>query len=102
MEFTDSEGNVMELPDTLTDGSGNIYDVIIYELPSYWASYLINGDATGLEDGEQEQIDAWMGTENEPWFVDVGQSYFRWGNDATSMGGDVSEYVAHVKRQAKE
>jgi len=30
-----------------------------YKLPVYWASYLINGDASGLADGEQEQIDAW-------------------------------------------
>lgn len=28
--------------------------------PSSWASYLINGDASGLEDGEQAQCDVWI------------------------------------------
>lgn len=28
--------------------------------PSHWASYLINGDASGLEDDEQAQCDAWI------------------------------------------
>jgi hypothetical protein len=31
--------------------------------PSAWASYLINGDASGLSDGEQAQIDAWIDAE---------------------------------------
>lgn len=30
-----------------------------YTLPVYWASYLVNGDASGLADGEQAQIDEW-------------------------------------------
>ena len=30
-----------------------------YELPSHWASYLINNDPTGLEDDEQTLIDEW-------------------------------------------
>jgi len=25
-------------------------------LPIYWASYLVNGDASGLEDGEEDQV----------------------------------------------
>ena len=28
--------------------------------PADWASYLINGDASGLEDGEEAIIDAWI------------------------------------------
>lgn len=28
-----------------------------HTLPTWWASYLVNGDASGLEDGEQEEID---------------------------------------------
>lgn len=27
--------------------------------PAYWASYLINGDASGLEEGEKAKADAW-------------------------------------------
>ena len=25
-------------------------------LPIYWASYLVNNDASGLEDGEEDQV----------------------------------------------
>ena len=52
--FTNSDGIEQELPDTITDGSGNAYDVTVYTLPAYWACYLINGDASGLEDDEIE------------------------------------------------
>ena len=34
-----------------------------YRLPASWASYLINGDASGLEAGEQERIDAFLKSE---------------------------------------
>jgi len=33
---------------------------IDYRLPAPWASYLMNGDASGLETGEQERIDAFL------------------------------------------
>ena len=36
---------------------------IDYRLPAPWASYLINGDASGLETGEQERIDAFLAAE---------------------------------------
>lgn len=35
-------------------------NVVTYTAPSAWASYLINGDASGLEDGEQATVDAWL------------------------------------------
>ena len=31
-------------------------DVIEVRLPIYWASYLVNNDASGLEDGEENQV----------------------------------------------
>jgi hypothetical protein len=31
-----------------------------YKLPMYWASYLINGDASGLFDKEQEEIERFL------------------------------------------
>ena len=36
---------------------------IDYRLPAPWASYLMNGDARGLETGEQERIDAFLKSE---------------------------------------
>ena len=74
-------------------------ETLEYTLPAYWASYLINGDASGLKDGEQAAIDAFISKESKPrpiYFVDVGESYFARSNDANSLGGDVADYVAHI------
>lgn len=67
-----------------------------YTLPSYWASYLVNGDDSGLEDGERRQIDRWLRREglDRADCVDVQEeSAFSRSNDATDLGGDVSEYL---------
>jgi len=67
-------------------------------LPAYWASYLINGDASGLLDGEQQEIDAYLARaglgaavdcSDEPWFAHY--------NDATDLGGDVCDYTFMVQ-----
>ena len=90
-------------------------ETITYKLPAYWASYLINGDASGLESvcpaqsrgqekgdeqSEQATIDAWLESEGNPHFVDCGEQYFSHSNDATTLGGDVCDYVAHIIRKA--
>jgi hypothetical protein len=64
-------------------------------LPAYWASSIVNGDDSGLEDGEREQIDAFIKKEGlEEWKeADCGEQYFSSYNDATSLGGDVCEYT---------
>ena len=73
-------------------------EVVSYTLPIYWASYLINGDASGLEDDEQAEIDAWLESEGNPSFVTVSEDYwFAHSNDASSLGGDVAEYSALVR-----
>lgn len=74
-------------------------NTIEYTLPAYWASYLINGDASGLEQGEQEQIDAWVEKQrqalNTSLFSCAGcidEGFSPW-NDATTLGGDVCDYT---------
>jgi hypothetical protein len=69
-------------------------ETVEYTLSAYWASYLINGDASGLQPGEQEVIDAWLAKEGNPHIVDCGEQYFSRHNDATDLGGDVCEYTA--------
>lgn len=66
-----------------------------YELPAYWASSIFNGDDSGLQDGEREQIDAFIKREGlEGWTeADCGESYFSRNNDATTLGGDVCRYT---------
>jgi len=72
-------------------------ETIEFTLPIYWASYLFNGDASGLNDGEQDEIDAFVDKEREgkaiTW-ADVGEPYFSHNNDATILGGDVAKYTA--------
>lgn len=76
-----------------------------YTLPAYWASYLVNGDGSGLEDEEITEIDAWcererhrIGAEFDTFVcVDCSEeSEFSWHNDATTMGGDVLDYTFQV------
>jgi hypothetical protein len=45
-----------------------------------WASYLINGDASGLTDEERKQADAWCERELGPSdaIVDCGEAWFTW------------------------
>lgn len=67
-----------------------------FELPVYWASYLVNGDASGMEDNEQAQVDSWLEREElTAWTcADVSDnSWFSHGNDATRLGGDVARYT---------
>jgi hypothetical protein len=48
-----------------------------------WASYLINGDASGLRDAERLLADAWREREIGPNCVIVccSQPYFSWNDD---------------------
>ena len=70
-----------------------------YVLPASWASYLCNGDASGLEDGEQEAIDQWYTSEDTRCqgigdCTDVSEdTEFSWHNDANSTGGDVATFT---------
>ena len=73
-------------------------ETIEYTLPAYWATYLINGDFSGLEDGEQETIDAYIRAEGNPHFTDCGEQYFAHSNDATTLGGDVCDYTAYFSK----
>jgi hypothetical protein len=82
----------------VTTPHGDRFEVVEYTLPVYWASYLINGDASGLENGEQKQIDEWLEREGNPHFVDVSEdTHFAHRNDATNLGGDVATYTAHMR-----
>lgn len=72
-----------------------------------WASYLINGDASGLEQREIELCDAWA--EKLPGYVvdverdesgEAAEPFFTWSYDLHTgddcRGGDCLTYVIHV------
>lgn len=31
-----------------------------YTLPAHWASYLLNGDASGISDADEHAVNAWL------------------------------------------
>jgi hypothetical protein len=68
--------------------------------PAAWASYFINGDASGLEDDEIVQADAWA--DDLPGFIVSceGEAYFSSSRDAwyttPYKAGDVIEYTIHI------
>ena len=70
----------------------------IYKLTalSAWASYLINGDASGLDDGEAATVDAWLAAEEVPGSpATCDDAGFRWRHDASNyaLAGDCQTYV---------
>ena len=65
------------------------------DMPSYWASYLINGDASGMEDAEQKQCDDYLRKEfGEDWdVVDCGDTSFF--GTFEGLGHDLIQYTLH-------
>lgn len=73
----------------------------IYTLPAYWACYLIDGDDSGLEPGEKEQIDSFCEKNNLGAAIDCSEEQgFSWSNDASTLGGDVLEFTFLVGESA--
>jgi len=52
-----------------------VFTEIVYTIGGWALSYLVNGDASGLEDGEQTDIDSWLDTATASFTDDDGQ---RW------------------------
>ena len=66
-----------------------------YVLPAFWASYLVNGDPSGMTDREIEACDAYV-SKIPGHCVDVGESYFSWSFDlhgGDAKGGDLADFV---------
>jgi hypothetical protein len=43
------------------------FEIHTYNVGAWALPYLVNGDASGLEDGEQKQIDIWLQFMTETW-----------------------------------
>lgn len=71
---------------------------LTYKAPAYWASYLINGDASGLEDNEKAACDAWLGNLPAQWCVSASEeSEFIKYHDASQFADacDCLTYTFH-------
>jgi len=66
----------------------------IFILPAHFASYLVNGDATSLEQNEINEIVAFTEKHNLLNCIDcTDESWFAWRNDMNNLGGDVMEFT---------
>lgn len=71
-----------------------------YLLPDSWASYLVNGDASGLDDAEQAACDAWFDSHAEKLLgcCDCSEtSEFRSHNDAGTIAGNCLYFRFPIK-----
>ena len=57
-----------------------------FTLPAHWACALVNGDFSGLEDSEADELEAWQSAASEQGYgfcVEVsGEAFFCTGHDA--------------------
>ena len=70
----------------------------VYKLtaPSAWASYLLNGDDSGIDPQEKAQANAWIEREGLGLPVSCEDAGFRWHHEAYNecpLGADCQEYV---------
>ena len=76
----------------------------VFELPIGWASYLINGDATSLDDDEQKVGDAWLKETSDHYNADIAvvdcseDQWFSYRNDATELGGMCCHYTVLITK----
>lgn len=62
-------------------------------LPAYWASYLVNGDASGITPEERANADAFLARHNLPAPVSCEDERFSHRNAASALGGNVMDYT---------
>ena len=77
-------------------------ETVTYSMPVYWASYLINGDASGIDDDEIAEADAAIEDIGLGAPVDVGESEFRHSGDYGHLAGDYADYTFHKIEGANE
>ncbi|HHT9135830.1 MAG TPA: DUF6926 domain-containing protein [Candidatus Wunengus sp. YC60] len=66
--------------------------ILKYRLPNYLAGYLINGDPSGLEDTEINEIDAFLKAHKVSIISMQEDSNFYYSNDLNNMGADCSTF----------
>lgn len=82
-----------------------IEPVDVYELPAHWASFIINGDDSGMTDFEVEIATAELDNIydaghvlvdviGEPFFMKQRRAWKRWAGSDRVIAGMVYEYVA--------
>jgi hypothetical protein len=72
-------------------------DMAVCPMPSSWASYLINGDASGLTAEEVQACDQYLNKNEIAEVIDQpGEAFFSWSYASyggTAEGGDLAHYI---------
>ena len=86
-----------------TFGPAEGESLVRFELYSHWASYLVNGDASGIDDKEKAECDSFIAREDlEDWTcADVSDRTWFGAPDCGGLRGDVALYT-FVKIQSKQ
>lgn len=71
-----------------------------FTLPAHWASFLVNGDDSGLERADRQEIEEWeRRVERRGWSfhcVDVSEdTFFARRNDANTLGATCARFTFH-------
>jgi len=81
-------------------------ETVVYSLPAIWASYLINGDSSGLRPEEKQQADDFLARRNLPMPVSCSEeSQWKWHHDASpetwvdGAGGEVLDFTFLLPQQ---
>ena len=69
-------------------------EILEYRLPDYLGSYLINGDASGLQDDEIDKIKQFLEEEGISIMEMLDDSSFYWSNDLDNLGANCSTFTA--------
>ena len=75
-------------------------DVINATAPSHWASYLINGDSSGIDQSNVDATDQWIERQGMGLPVSCEDAGFMWTHDACvecPLGSDCQTYVFLVR-----
>jgi hypothetical protein len=72
-------------------------ETIQLDLPSFFASYLINGDSSGLNDQEIQEIDSFLEKKGVGHCMSMSdETWFSWRNDMNTVGNDVATFTFAV------
>lgn len=82
--------------------AGSRFETETYSMPIYWASYLINGDASGIDDDDIVQADAAIEDIGLGAPVDVSESEFRSRGDYGRLAGDYADYTFLRRTETNE
>jgi hypothetical protein len=78
--------------------------IVTATAPSAWASYLINGDSSGIDAEDVAAADRFVAEILGAWPVDCEDAGFRWNHDASGimpLGADCQLYSALIEESAQ-